>query len=168
MLIMVMGLPGSGKSYFAKKLAEELDAVYISSDVIRNQMGLRGQYMLDNKTHVYQQMAKAALDCIQNKQNVILDATFYLKRFREMIYSLSKNEGCPLFLIMVNADEHVIKQRLSVPRQDSEADHLVYLKIKDQFEPLERPFLFLNSTNENLEENLLKASQYIYRPDEQK
>lgn len=113
-------------------------------------------------------MAKAALDCIQNKQNVILDATFYLKKFREMIYTLSKKEDCPLFLIMVNADEHVIKQRLSVPRQDSEADHLVYLKIKDQYEPLERPFLFLNSTNENLEENLLKASQYIYRPDEQK
>jgi len=168
MLIMVMGLPGSGKSYFAKKLAEKLEAVYISSDTIRNKMGLRGKYMLNDKTYVYQQMTKAALDCIQNKQNAILDATFYLNRFREMIYSLSKDEECPLFLIMVNADEHVIQQRLSVPRKDSEADHQVYLKIKDQFEPLERPFLLLNSTNENLEEILLKANQYINRPDEQK
>jgi predicted kinase len=168
MLIMVMGLPGSGKSYFAKKLAEKLEAVYISSDTIRNKMGLRGKYMLNDKTYVYQQMTKAALACIQNKQNAILDATFYLNRFREMIYSLSKDEECPLFLIMVNADEHVIQQRLSVPRKDSEADHQVYLKIKDQFEPLERPFLLLNSTNENLEEILLKANQYINRPDEQK
>jgi predicted kinase len=167
MLIMVMGLPGSGKSYFAKNL-EKLEAVYISSDTIRNKMGLRGKYMLNDKTYVYQQMTKAALDCIQNKQNAILDATFYLNRFREMIYSLSKDEACPLFLIMVNADEHVIQQRLSVPRKDSEADHQVYLKIKDQFEPLERPFLLLNSTNENLEEILLKANQYINRPDEQK
>lgn len=163
---MVMGLPGSGKSYFAKKLAEELDAVYISSDVIRNQMGLRGKYKLDHKTHVYQQMTKAALDCIQKNQNVILDATFYLTKFREMIYMLSEDQQCPLFLIMVNAEEHVIKQRLAVPRKESEADHSVYLKIKDEFEPIERSFLLLNSNNENLEEIIKIAGQYINTADE--
>jgi len=36
MIIIVFGLPGSGKSYFASKLAERINARYINSDVIRS------------------------------------------------------------------------------------------------------------------------------------
>jgi len=161
MLIMVMGLPGSGKSFFAKRFAEELGAEYISSDALRNKMGLRGKYLPENKNTVYQQMAETAKDLILKSKCVVLDATFFQKKFRKLIYSIAEAAGSPLYLIMVQADENIIQQRLSVPRKDSEADHSVYLKIKDQFEPLEKPFLQLDSTNENLSEILLKARQYI-------
>lgn len=162
-----MGLPGSGKSFFAKRFAEKLGAEYISSDALRNKMGLRGKYLPENKALVYQQLAGTAKDLLQKNKIVILDATFYQKKFRELIYSLSEVMGSPLFLIMVQADENIIQQRLSVPRQDSEADHHIYLKIKNQFEPIERPYLILNSTNDNLAENLFAASQYIKKPNEQ-
>lgn len=163
-----MGLPGSGKSYFAKRFAEDLNAEYISSDLLRNKMGLRGKYLPENKNLVYQQIANSAKDLIQEGKFVVLDATFFQKKFRELIYSIAEAAGSPLYLILVQADENIIQQRLSAPRKDSEADHSVYLKIKNQFEPLERPFLLLNSTNDNLPKILLKARQYINKPNEQK
>jgi predicted kinase len=168
MLIMVAGLPGSGKSFFAKRFAEELGAEYISSDALRNEMGLRGKYLPENKTHVYMEMTKRAKELIEKNKSVVLDATFFQKRFREFIYSVAAVSRAPLHLILVQADENIIQQRLSVPRKDSEADHSVYLKIKDQFEPIERSFLLLESNNENIEEILIKARQYIQGPNEQK
>jgi predicted kinase len=161
MLIMVMGLPGSGKSFFAKRFAAELGAEYISSDALRNEMGLRGKYLPENKTDVYLKMTEKAKDWVQKNKSVVLDATFFQKKYRELIYTIAEANQIPIHLILVQADENIIQQRLSLPRKDSEADHSVYLKIKDQFEPIEKPFLLLDSNNENLEEILKKAYQYI-------
>jgi predicted kinase len=166
MLIMVMGLPGSGKSFFAKRFAAELGAEYISSDALRNVMGLRGKYLPENKTDVYLKMTEKAKDWVQKNKSVVLDATFFQKKYRELIYTIAEANQIPIHLILVQADENIIQQRLSLPRKDSEADHSVYLKIKDQFEPIEKPFLLLDSTNENLEEILKKAYQYIQGPNE--
>jgi len=38
MIIVVTGLPGSGKSYFAQQLAPLMDAEYINSDKVRSLM----------------------------------------------------------------------------------------------------------------------------------
>jgi predicted kinase len=168
MLIMVAGLPGSGKSFFAKRFAEELGAEYISSDALRNEMSLRGKYLPENKTDVYLKMSEKAMDWIQKNKSVVLDATFFQMKYRVLIYSIAEASRTQLYLILVQADENIIQQRLSLPRQDSEADHSVYLKIKDQFEPIERSFLLLESNNENIEEILIKARQYIHGPNEQK
>ena len=167
MLIMVMGLPGSGKSFFAKRFAEELGAEYISSDALRIEMGLRGKYLPEGKTVIYLKMAEKAKDLIKINKDVVLDATFFQKKYRELTYSIAEANRVPLYLILVQADESIIQQRLSVPRKDSEADHSVYLKIKDQFEPIEKSFLLLESNNDNLEEILQKARKYINRPNEQ-
>lgn len=165
---MVIGLPGSGKSFFAKRFAEILGAEYISSDLLRIKMGLSGKYLPEQKSLVYRQMAEDTKDVLMKNKSVVLDGTFFQKKYRELIYTIAEEIGIPVFIILVKADENIIKQRLSAPRKDSEADHSVYLKIKEQFEPIDKPFLFLESTNENLEENLLKARQYINSSNDQR
>lgn len=37
-LFIMLGLPGSGKSYFGSRLAERIDAVWLNSDKIRTEM----------------------------------------------------------------------------------------------------------------------------------
>ena len=48
MIIVVFGLPGTGKSYYAEHLAEYLNAGYVSTDEIRNQNDVMSKY--DKKT----------------------------------------------------------------------------------------------------------------------
>jgi predicted kinase len=161
LIIMVMGLPGSGKSFFSRRLSDTLGASYIGSDELRTKMGLMGKYQTSSKQRVYQEMIKAAEAVIINNGEVILDSTFYLKKTRNMVEELCQKYGTKLIPIFVEAEEYVIGERLSKPRRDSEADFQVYRKIKESFEPLSGPYLSLLSTNDNIEEIIGKAIHYI-------
>lgn len=161
LIVMVAGLPGSGKSFFAKRLASEIEALYLSSDELRKQIGLRGRYLVGDKLTVYEELCKRACLSIQDQQSVIMDATFYLQSVREKVYDLAEKLSCNLIMIYVHADEKLIKDRLLSDREDSEADFQVYLKIKNQYEPIHREHLKLESTNENIVEMLDKALNYI-------
>lgn len=56
MIVIVFGLPGSGKSYFATRLSEKLRAEYVSSDRVRNTMYAYKTYSEKEKPEVYEDM----------------------------------------------------------------------------------------------------------------
>ena len=53
MIIVIFGLPGTGKSYFGERLAKQLDIVYMNSDRIRQALQLQGKYGPEEKNQVY-------------------------------------------------------------------------------------------------------------------
>lgn len=161
MLIIVMGLPGSGKSYFAKRLAKEIGADYVGSDELRRKMGLLGKYKMENRISVYNEMIKTAKEYLSKGDSVVLDGTFYLQFMRDMAISMAQSLSSKVFIIMVAADDALIGKRLSMPREDSEADLAVHYQIKGEFDPLLEPHLLIHSTNHNLEENLEKAMDFL-------
>jgi len=161
MIVLVGGLPGSGKTYFAKRLAAKIDAVSLSSDGVRKALKSTGKYELRDRMLVYKELAKLAeLDVIES-QNVIVDATFSRQDMRDFFTSLADKLSVPLHFIWVYANEELIKERLQQPREDSEADFAVYQKIRDQFEPIDLPFARIESTNDNVESMLKIAEQFI-------
>lgn len=161
MLIIVMGLPGSGKSYFARRLAKEIGADYVGSDELRKKMGLLGKYKMENRVSVYNEMIKIAKELLSKGVAVVLDGTFYLQFMRDMATSMAQSLSSKFFVIMVEADDALIGKRLSMPREDSEADLAVHYLIKGEFDPLLEPHLLIHSTNDNLEENLEKAMDFL-------
>ncbi len=160
MMIIVAGLPGSGKSFFAVRLADRLGALHVNSDKVRHEMEARGNYSLSDKFRVYEEMISQAESGIRENLPVVVDATFYLRSIRDMFYDLAGNWGIPVFLMEVKAEEPLIKERLQKEREDSEADFAVYKKVKKAFEPIGRPHLILQSTNTNIEKLLEEALQY--------
>ncbi len=162
-MVMVIGLPGSGKSYFATRLATALEAAYIGSDEVRRTLGNTGQYGLKEKTHIYGEMAKMAQGHILNGKSVVLDATFHLQQFRDMFISLSRSASCPIYLIKIETEEALAKKRVSKKRKDSEADFSVYRLLKQEFEEVEKPHLSLQSTDDNISEMLKQAKEYLER-----
>ena len=97
MVVIVFGLPGSGKSYFASRLAKRIDADYINSDRLRKEMFKMRTYSQQEKESVYQTMLqKMKQDVAQNK-NVVLDATFHTQRNKATFYQRDENEGRHLF-----------------------------------------------------------------------
>ena len=163
MIIIVLGLPGSGKSYFAQALANDLNATYVNSDRVRNEKGARGKYSKEEKMLIYQQMAERAREVVLTGKHVVVDGTFYLAAMIDLFRSVSSTTMTSIIFISVVADEDLIRQRLSEVRKDSEADYDVYLKIKEEAEPLEIAHLTLESGRDNIDEMLSAAKEYIHR-----
>ncbi len=161
-LVIVMGLPGSGKSYFAKGLAKEIGAEYLGSDELRKEMGLMGKYQLDNKLSVYEEMLNRAKEINKSGKSLVLDGTFYLQQVRDPFIFLAESLSWKLSIIHIKADEGLISKRLSKPREDSEADMEVYQKIKSEFEPIREDHLLIQSKDGALEKSLEEALEYIH------
>ena len=168
MIVIVFGLPGSGKSYFAAHLANKINADYINSDKVRRAMFDTRTYSINEKLSVYSEMLSQMKEVVKQNKNLVLDATFYKNDIRKKFLDEAVGEEVSVFFIEVKAEESVIRKRLQEKRVDSEADFEVYKKVKKQWEPLQDDHLVLQSTNDNINEMLYKAADYLHLKDDKR
>jgi predicted kinase len=161
MVIIVYGLPGSGKSYFASRLSERLDADYVNSDKVRKELFDKPSYADDEKEEVYKKLFDAMYDNTKSKKPLIIDGTFYQRDIRDNFKLLADDLNINLQWIEIQADEEVIKRRVSKERAYSDANFEVYKLIKQQFVPFKDKHLTLNSTDDNIDQMLKLAMDYI-------
>jgi predicted kinase len=160
MIIIVFGLPGSGKTYFASRLAERLKGIHISSDVIRAEISEQSNYSPQVKMRVYEKMLEE-MEEKKNDKAILLDATFYLEKIRKDFVKAAAGLNKKIYFIEVKADEEIIKERVSKKRKYSEADFEVYLKMKKAFEPLKEEHTVLFSDKMSIEQMLDIAVKYL-------
>lgn len=160
-IIVIFGLPGSGKTFFAKKMTKELGAVYIGSDEIRIETFRRGKYDLKSKQAIYLDMLVRTEQTLRHDPMVILDATFYLQKLRERFITKAADLHVPLYFIEVEATETIITERLKQKRADSEADLHIYQQLKEEFEPLAESHLILHSDEMTITEMIRLTLAYI-------
>lgn len=161
MLIIISGLPGTGKTTFARLLAQHLEAVHLNSDIIREELNRRGRYDDETKALIYRRMKKRTEEQLQRGATVIVDATFYKRSFRTPYYQLAARYRQPLKWIEMEAEESIIRERVATRRAYSEADFYVYQKIKKAYEPLAIPHLVLSSDAQSTQALLLEAMRYL-------
>jgi hypothetical protein len=160
MVVIVFGLPGSGKSFFASRLAKKMKADYINSDRIRKEMFKKRTYSEEEKDAVYHKMLDTTKEDLGQNKNVILDATFHKKETRQPFMNVMEGKG-GIYFIEITAAESTTRERLKRERPYSEADFRVYKIIRSQYEPLKEAHLVLQSTNNNIEEMLQKACDFL-------
>jgi predicted kinase len=160
MIVIIFGLPGSGKSYFASRFAKAINAEYINSDRVRKDIPGKRTYSDEEKRAVYDKMLDQMKEFVKQKKNLVLDATFHKKDIRKMFIEGMKGKGGISF-IEIRADENTIRERLKKPRPYSEADFEVYKLISKENEPLGEPHLILNSTDHNINAMIQKATDYL-------
>ena len=89
-LIVLVGIPGSGKSSYAKKYCKDNpNVVHLSSDAIREE--LYGS--AENNEHndqVFQVMEERTIKALKEGKDVIYDATNLKKRYRKIILDATK------------------------------------------------------------------------------
>ncbi len=167
MIIVVFGLPGSGKTSFSRHLKKELNARHLNTDIIREEMNIKGLYDEKSKQEVYQRMITKAKEELDKGSDVILDGTFHKQARRQLVTGIAEKTGKNIFFIEIKALEESIIKRLKGKREHSEADFEVYEKIKKEFDSFESDHLILWSDSETPDKMLIKAKNYIhgYRPD---
>ena len=98
MVVIVFGLPGSGKSYFASRLARIVRADYINSDRVRKEMLARRTYSNQEKEIVYNKMLATLKEDQEQNRNVVLDATFHKKETRRLFMKEMEERGGIYFI----------------------------------------------------------------------
>lgn len=147
MLILVCGLPGSGKTSISKLLAKRFSAMHINSDVVRKRLFPTPRYSEEEKRKVYLAMAAEAEKSLREGKNVILDATFYKNEFRRMMEETAMRAGTEVYVFVCEIGESETRKRIGQRKTGpSDADFGVYLKLKETFEPIMGRHLRIDSS----------------------
>lgn len=91
--VMMVGLPGSGKSTYAKELADEMRAVICSSDAIREEL-CGDENSQDKNEDVFKILHSRIKECLRKGVNVIYDATNINSKRRRAFLSEIRNISC--------------------------------------------------------------------------
>jgi uncharacterized protein len=149
-LVVMMGLPGVGKTFVARRLAERMDAFHFLSDSIRKQLlGIpvgqhqaaeygQGIYKGDIGRKTYDEMLQRAQVFLAAGFNVITDATFLDERVRSQAQRIAARAGAPALIVYADCPERTVEARLrrrATERSFSDADLGVYRAMKSRFKP---------------------------------
>lgn len=127
-LILVRGLPGSGKSYISRILAEKLgqkvcvldpDATDYSSEEYKKMSDSLSAEGVDEKFYPYRFLRKQAYEGIETDKVIIWNQAFTnLDGLQKTVinlrsYAAQHNKQLPLLLVEVEIDPEVAKKRVS-------------------------------------------------------
>ena len=135
-LVMLSGLPGAGKTAFARALAPRLAACTLESDRVRRELFARRRYTPAEHARVFATVRARAAAALESGRNVIVDATNLRERDRRGFVELAGQRGARLVTVRLTAPEDVLRDRLAKPREGaSEANVAVYEAMRGRAEP---------------------------------
>jgi hypothetical protein len=124
LLILMQGLSGSGKSWLAQRLARELPAISIRSDLERKRLaGLAprassgagvasGLYAPAMSDSVYQHMAGLARAVLCGGRHLIVDAAFLRRSSRQVFVRLAAEYGIVAVIVACEAPLATLRARI--------------------------------------------------------
>lgn len=112
-LVLTIGLPGSGKSTFARRLAPQIDAVILESDALRRLLFGEPSYSARESKRLFAAIHAAARELLNAGRNVIIDATSITESDRRAAYEVAERTSAGLMQLRFSAHEDVIEQRLA-------------------------------------------------------
>jgi uncharacterized protein len=134
-MLLIGGLPGSGKTTLARRLAEMGNFHVLRSDVIRKELSgvpeqesMRsgfdsGIYTPDWDKRVYRECLRRAETLLWEGQRVIVDASFRKEEYRRLFLDAAVRWGVPGWLLLCEAPMAVLQQRVGQRQGDaSDAD----------------------------------------------
>jgi predicted kinase len=142
--VVVSGLPGTGKTFFCRKLAEKQSFCILESDALRKAIFPSPDYSAGESVRLFAACHNLIEWLLQNGVPVIFDATNLSERHREHLYRISDRAGARLVLVRVEAPPEIAYQRLqarkngAIPEDKSDADWDIYRQMKPRAEKIRR------------------------------
>ncbi|WP_435018677.1 AAA family ATPase [Tundrisphaera sp. TA3] len=146
-LVLVGGLPGTGKSTLARALADRSGFAVIRSDVVRKELaGLAGGdsaragygegiYGREWGERTYAECSRRAGALLLEGERVVVDASFGREEDRRRFLDLATSLGVPAVFLLCRADPDVARERIRGRRGDaSDADWSIHLAAASHWE----------------------------------
>lgn len=111
-LIITLGYPGSGKTYFSEHLVKKEGYFHLSGDKVRLAMFDKPCYSQQEHEAVYRFVDYLAEQFLKQGVSVMYDANFNFKRSRIKIQKLAKKVGASYRLVWIKTDEKKALKRL--------------------------------------------------------
>jgi len=155
-LVVLSGLPGSGKSHLAREIAARYSLAVLASDALRRTLVKRPTYSPKESARLFAAVHALLEDLLRGGVPVLLDATNLKETHRRPLYEIAERTGARLLLVDVRAGEGVVRQRLNArrarenPADRSEATIEVYEMMRQEAEPIERPHFVVDTAVDDL------------------
>ena len=168
-MVVVSGLPGSGKSYFARRLVAQEPLLVLESDVFRKTLFPSPVYTAAESDRLFRACHSLIDQLLKEGVPVLLDATNLVEAHRERLYHIADRIGAKAGPhTSESAPPEVIQERLKGrvegvdPEDNSSADWQVYQKMYSTAEPIKRSH-FVVDTSRDISPAISKVVREVRR-----
>lgn len=140
LVIMVVGLPGSGKSFFARQFADMFGAPLVSADYVRHTLFPESKYTSEEDAYVQTLTQNQLTELFKTSKTMLVDGGANTRAARTKIEQQAKIHGYGTLVVWVQTDEPTAISRSLKRSAKRQADELnsplsadAYKRLKKQF-----------------------------------
>ena len=149
-LVVLCGLPGTGKSYFAQKLTARAPFIWVNSDRTRKSLISAPRYTRGEHRRVFAVMHAITRELLAAGRSVVFDATNLNEAVRLPLYEVAAEAGVEPILVRFTAEPQLVRRRLLDRSHgvgdaaESDADWRIYSRMVVADQPVPRPHLLVS------------------------
>ncbi len=153
-LIVLAGLPGTGKTHFASELANRVPLLILESDRLRKVLAPQPKYTPSESARLFGACHLLIEEYLDQGRRVVFDATNLTEKFRRPVYQIARRASCPLVSVRFTAPREVVRRRLAErvagmhPEDYSDAGWQIYCRMAPHEEPVQRQHFNVDTSQE--------------------
>ena len=153
-MVVMIGLPGSGKSHLARAIAARVPAAVLDIDALRAALFEDPQHTAKEHGRLFPALHVLMDRLLARRITVIVDATNLKEANRKPYYKIAAEHGAKLLLVRVWARAPVIRRRLLAragspdPADNSTATLEVYERMREGVQRVRRRHVSVDTSSD--------------------
>ena len=111
LVIMMLGVPGAGKSFFARQFSDTFSAPLVSFDRLRYELFAEPKFSKDEETIIERLALSQTEELLKTKKTILIDGAMGTRVSRANIEKIAKQNGYGTLVIWVQTDPQTTKVR---------------------------------------------------------
>lgn len=154
-VVLVIGLPGSGKTTVASQIAKFLGFPLVTTEVVRvellgiDRVDEDQDFTVEELHQTYKVMSLITDFLLAGRTGVVVDGVFRSKAQRQNILDIAEKHQAPILCFQVTCEESVLLERIKARKAAgtvSPAGEVAYRKIASEFEPVDDRFIRIDNS----------------------